>query len=302
MRYLTVVYMLAAILHTASAFSFSPAFPVYGRLPDCAQECKVLLDAEDNCTPPRAPVTNNATYLDCFCQSEELRGLRDSGKLCRSQCDKDATQFIQFSYDSICDTPRTSVTPSPTSSPTSSLTPTSSTQATSTISTPVVKPTSSSDSMAGDFPVPQTWAQKHWRHVLAGVLVPVILLLLAIAVFYFRRRYLQRRRESQRELTEEERIEAMLPALQEALEENYGPQARGRIIPLQTMNSDKSFRGRLSRMALYDPIINRRQRQRNASISTIFPLTRLSPLSAPSTQTLQRPDSVRTTYTANSVG
>lgn len=138
--------------------------------------------------------------------------------------------------------------------------------------------------------------------MLAGVLVPVLLLLLAIAVFYFRRRYLQRRRESQRELTEEERIEAMLPALQEALEENYGPQARGRIIPLRTMNSNKSFRARLSRTPLYDPIINRRQRQRNASISSISPLTRPSLRSAPSTQTLRRPDSVRTTHTANSVG
>lgn len=157
MRYLTVFYMLAAILHTASAFSFSPTFPVYGRLPDCAQECKILLDAEDNCTPPRAPVTNNATYLDCFCQSEELRGLGNSGQLCRSQCDTDATHFMHPSYNSICVTPRTSVTPSSTSSPTSSSTPTSSLQATSTISKPVVKATSSSGSMAGDFPVSQTW-------------------------------------------------------------------------------------------------------------------------------------------------
>lgn len=123
----------------------------------------------------------------------------------------------------------------------------------------------------------------------------VTVLALVVAGLYYRRRRLQR------SSPEEEPWAELLPALQERLEEEYGPMARGRIIPLKTMNTN-SFRGRLSRLPLPDPIINRGQRRRDVSANASRLLAQLPPLNTQGAWTPQRPSSVRTTHTASSVG
>lgn len=46
-----------------------------GALPACAQQCPSLLAAQSICTPPQAPVTNDAAYQACFCQWPALQTL-----------------------------------------------------------------------------------------------------------------------------------------------------------------------------------------------------------------------------------
>ena len=89
--------------------------------------------------------------------------------------------------------------------------------------------------------------------------------------------------------------------LQELLVENYGPQARGLIvpedrngaIPLISMMS-RSSRQRVSEAPRKDPIVNRRLRRRDLSIDTSAPLLSSSPASEAGTSTPRRPPSART--------
>lgn len=74
---------------------------VYGddALPACAQQCPVLSQAQAACVPPAAPVTDQATYESCFCQSGYLTQLKsDPSALCGSVCTaaSDLSQIQQW--------------------------------------------------------------------------------------------------------------------------------------------------------------------------------------------------------------
>jgi hypothetical protein len=83
MYFMTFFYLFAALVEFASALRYSPpAFLDFQQLSACAHKCEIIQDSEKNCVAPVAPFSNNATYLDCLCQSEYLRSLHNSGEIC----------------------------------------------------------------------------------------------------------------------------------------------------------------------------------------------------------------------------
>ncbi|KZM21647.1 transmembrane transport [Ascochyta rabiei] len=309
MRSLAVLIILAAFLYVTSAVTYSPAaFLEFPGLPVCARVCRVILYTTNICAPPNVPVSNNATSIRCFCQSENLRSLYNIREMCNVHCDDKAMRKIENAYSSFCGLSQISVTSSAIPAPTRVLPPsTSSSVALTTCrsSTSILQPTQTSPPGAEELQVEhtssQTWIQKSWKYVLTGILVLVIVL--AIAVYALLRFIHYRRR--QRPLSEAERYAELERALQEHLEESYGPRARGQIVPLKTMSPDNSIQGRLSRLPLgrmsrsktptNNPIISRRQRPQTHSVSAPTHLSRDLPPTAHEMWTPQRPASFRTT-------
>ena len=73
-------------------------------LPQCAQNCAQLVNAQSSCTPAGgAPVTNDATYKSCFCQSALLTQLYQPQpvQFC-TQCSPQDMLTAQNWYKSFC--------------------------------------------------------------------------------------------------------------------------------------------------------------------------------------------------------
>lgn len=77
----------------------------YSKLPDCAHQCAVLDQAEKNCVPPAAPVTDQGIYQSCLCQSALLTTLHSSGTLCQQFCSTDDANKISQYYVALCNGP-----------------------------------------------------------------------------------------------------------------------------------------------------------------------------------------------------
>ena len=61
--------------------------PSAAGLPICAQNCITLQTAANGCIPPAAPITNQATYDNCFCNSNFLTTLKASPiGICDAEC------------------------------------------------------------------------------------------------------------------------------------------------------------------------------------------------------------------------
>lgn len=74
-----------------------------GALPTCAEQCTILDTAQTGCVPPAAPVTDQATYISCFCQSGYISSLStDASQYCGSVCSGDDLTAIQTWYSSFC--------------------------------------------------------------------------------------------------------------------------------------------------------------------------------------------------------
>ena len=72
-------------------------------LPACAQTCPVLIQAQSGCIPPAAPITNQATYQSCFCQSGYLTSLKTSStNICAPQCSDPDFTTIDSWYKGLC--------------------------------------------------------------------------------------------------------------------------------------------------------------------------------------------------------
>ncbi|KAL3435565.1 hypothetical protein BDV09DRAFT_167305 [Aspergillus tetrazonus] len=72
--------------------------------PACGLTCSVLAQADDSCTPPTAQVTNQETYVSCFCQSDLLKNFRTTAD---GTCDDTCTstedrQLLQQWYVDFC--------------------------------------------------------------------------------------------------------------------------------------------------------------------------------------------------------
>ena len=93
-----------------------------GALPSCANTCTALYNAQDACVPPAAPVTNEANYRSCFCQSAYLAPLYTSpAGVCDRACGGADLTKIQSWYKGLCgQRAAAGVTPVPTSSSSSS--------------------------------------------------------------------------------------------------------------------------------------------------------------------------------------
>jgi hypothetical protein len=78
----------------------------YTKLPACAKQCTVLAQAEGGCVPPAAPVTSQAIYQSCVCQSALLTQLHSSGAICQtSGCSATDATTISTYYNALCNGP-----------------------------------------------------------------------------------------------------------------------------------------------------------------------------------------------------
>jgi hypothetical protein len=147
----------------------------------CARSCKILTIAELNCVPPAAPISNNATYIDCFCHSDYIRSLHSSSKICHHACSDEDVLVISNYYDALCGLPYSSSSSSYSSNPTSppAPSPTSSLldDAPREPSTP-----SSADSQGGP-ENHRTWFHENWKYFL---LVAVLILTTFLVILSFR--------------------------------------------------------------------------------------------------------------------
>ncbi|KAK7606400.1 hypothetical protein JOL62DRAFT_616170 [Phyllosticta paracitricarpa] len=76
----------------------------YDALPGCAKGCTNLKTAQDGCIPPQAGVSNQQTYVSCFCQSAFLVNLKTTAQgLCDAQCPSTSDQnAIKDWYNKFC--------------------------------------------------------------------------------------------------------------------------------------------------------------------------------------------------------
>ncbi|KAL4971884.1 hypothetical protein BDW66DRAFT_145265 [Aspergillus desertorum] len=72
--------------------------------PACGLTCSVLAQADDSCTPPTAQVTNQETYVSCFCQSDLLKNFHTTADgTCDDTCtSSDDRQLLQQWYVGFC--------------------------------------------------------------------------------------------------------------------------------------------------------------------------------------------------------
>lgn len=72
--------------------------------PACALSCPTLLSAQGGCVPPAAPVTDQAIYVSCFCQSSLLITLHTSPDgTCDSVCTVESDrQELMAWYNNFC--------------------------------------------------------------------------------------------------------------------------------------------------------------------------------------------------------
>lgn len=128
-----------------------PSIIDFNQLPACARACKILSISELNCVPPAAPVSNNATYFDCFCQSGYLKQLHQAAIICDEFCSKEDDEDIYHWYNTFCGTPHfpksTSAIPSSTLKPASQ----------PTGIPPTTEPFPGSHDGSHEISVPETW-------------------------------------------------------------------------------------------------------------------------------------------------
>lgn len=101
------------ILLLLSTWALSPALAQDVRLlptaasstfPACALSCATLQQAQSGCVPPAAPVSNQATYVSCFCQSALLTSLHTTpDSVCDSSCTSESDrQLLMTWYNNYC--------------------------------------------------------------------------------------------------------------------------------------------------------------------------------------------------------
>jgi len=202
--------LLASFVQIALSQTILPTTPS-AQFPACALACAPLQNAASSCLPPQAPVTNQAIYNSCFCQSSILAPFYNSPNgVCDTQCaaqsDLDA---IQAWYKSYCSAGGTSSTTSTTSTTSTSQTSTTlttsptpvilttitaagpSTSSTTTSSSSAAAVTSVISVSSADAPnqAQKGWWSNHWRWVLMIIVILIGLILLAVIAVYLKRRH-----------------------------------------------------------------------------------------------------------------
>ncbi|KAI9714463.1 MAG: hypothetical protein M1820_000424 [Bogoriella megaspora] len=169
-----------------------------GQLPECAQGCTLLSQAQAACVPPAAPATGQQQYQSCFCQSAYLRTLYQSPNgVCDASCGQSDLVSIQKWYTGLCS--GTVGAAQGTSSSSSA----SSTSATASSTAPVatVSPTSTSSSSTSSSSAANKNANKSWISTHYGWVIFLIVLVAAIAFFTFGGIWLKRRFKARRAAT-----------------------------------------------------------------------------------------------------
>jgi hypothetical protein len=102
-RLTSVLLVAAAFTTVAIAQTIIPS-AASASFPACALSCTLLIEAQNDCVPPSAPVTNQATYNSCFCQSSLLAQLRLSPDgTCDVYCPVESDRrLLQSWYIGLC--------------------------------------------------------------------------------------------------------------------------------------------------------------------------------------------------------
>jgi len=159
--------------------------------PGCALSCSPLLQAQTLCVPPSAPVSNEATYVNCFCQSSLLSTLYSTpdgpcDSVCTIESDR---QLLQSWYKNFCASGGAgAIVATTTVAPTTLLTSTGSNDAAATASGTSQDSTSATS---------QSWIGSHWRWVMMLGILMVGLALLALLAVCLKRRH-RRKLEAKR--------------------------------------------------------------------------------------------------------
>ena len=91
-----------------SALLLAPSFAqqvtlIPSTLPACATTCPSLINAQTLCVPPSAPVSSEAIYTSCFCQSNYLTPLKSSSaNICAPQCSDGDFAAIDSWFNGFC--------------------------------------------------------------------------------------------------------------------------------------------------------------------------------------------------------
>ncbi|KAF2134101.1 hypothetical protein P153DRAFT_427957 [Dothidotthia symphoricarpi CBS 119687] len=202
MQFLFNLAVLAIAIMTVSASGIPSVFN-YSQLPSCARNCKILDISERNCLPPAAPVSGNATYVDCVCHSEYLRKLHNDGEICHAFCAHEDDVLIYDYYTHLCGTARASPTMS--SLPVSTLVSSGTSASTITTSTGVVEldttaepsPAEASQEAIKD---PRIRLRDSWKFLLipVGVIIFFTLFFLGFAIYRRQRRNSKNNRDLER--------------------------------------------------------------------------------------------------------
>ncbi|OLN96272.1 hypothetical protein CCHL11_04482 [Colletotrichum chlorophyti] len=151
----------------------------FAQLPACAQLCGPLYDANGACVPPAAPVTDETTYENCFCNFGALQPFKTAAAgVCgdAAQCDAAGYSSIQGWFTSFCNVAAGGATQSLTS-------------ATSTATSGSSRGSSgnSNNGNGGD------WLSNHWKWVVMLVVLVVGIAGIWIGACIWRRRYLKKK-------------------------------------------------------------------------------------------------------------
>lgn len=106
--------LFAAVIFTAitTAQTILPS-TASASFPACALSCSQLIQAQNGCIPPVAPVTDQYFYDTCFCQSPLLSQLHTSPDgTCDANCPVQSDrQLLESWYNSFCASQTASTTP-----------------------------------------------------------------------------------------------------------------------------------------------------------------------------------------------
>lgn len=121
----------STVASAQDSFSFIPS-SASSTFPECGLTCTILQTAQSACVPPSAAVTNDQTYISCFCQSSYLTSLKSSGALCTTCTSASDQQLLVNWYNGYCDGGYTSTLSATTTTTTASSTSSTATGATTT--------------------------------------------------------------------------------------------------------------------------------------------------------------------------
>lgn len=186
--------MKGALLFAWAATSLVVAESVvnFGQLPACARsQCVILAEADANCVPPKAPITDQGTYQSCLCNSALLVGLKTAGTVCQTAgCSpEDAGKISQY-YINLCAGPVVQPQPTTTTAPTT---------ATTTTGTATNRATAGG-AAGGTTLLNQSqpsWISRHWKYVVMVVVIAIAMVLFWVGGIYLRRHF-DRKRDAKR--------------------------------------------------------------------------------------------------------
>ncbi|OJD28998.1 uncharacterized protein BKCO1_980001 [Diplodia corticola] len=186
----TLIALLPSLAHAQTLIDFSS-------LPSCANSCTNLVNAQSGCVPPAAAVTNQQTYVSCFCQSALLPNFRaGSGADCASSCTNAADQSaIQQWYVAYCASGGQS------GGVTSSATSSSATSTAATSSAADSTSTRNSNAVINDYDgdgdpsnnYEGSWISAHWKWVIMLAVIFLAMIFFSILGVWLKRRHRARR-------------------------------------------------------------------------------------------------------------